>query len=151
MSDDSRRWTPEGQLGAPSQRVRDLVERARAGGQWYEVDDTTVSLVETDPDKWWAGTVFEVHLYDIPDAWVATTFGLDIAGDEDISPASSEPTCGWVSWAGNEIVMAWYSPGEDDGPKGVARVPLQIDIDEEPTDEQLAELARLIATTCFSA
>lgn len=74
--------------------VRSLVERARADGQWWVVDDGLVSFVETDEHQWWANTVYDVAFHPAPSGFTTShgaTFVLDISDYEGISPGSSSP------------------------------------------------------------
>ncbi len=77
------------------------------------------------------------------------TLLLEVSDEEPASPGSSSPWNGWVGWLDEEVTVAWRNA--EVGSQGATSVPLEFDIDAEPTDEQWARLAQLVAASCFGA
>lgn len=145
---------PRTEFGSASGSVADFVKHAEAGdGPWFDGGDGFVSFVETDKSNWWTGTMYEVRFATPEMGWSppghAATYVMDIADGEDLSPNSSSPWSGWVGWYGEKVVITWQNP--EVGVQGVSEAERPFDLDEPPTDEQWAQLARLITATCFES
>lgn len=134
-------------LGSASRRVRELVEQAQSGGRWYEVNEGTVAVVETNAEHWWSGQVYNVTFASVGGG-SAASFVLDIADDGDVSPGSSSPWDGWAGWLDGQLAVAWQN--SEINAQGADEVPLSFEVDDEPTDEQWARLARHLVEICFS-
>jgi hypothetical protein len=139
-------------FGTASSSVRGLVESAQAGEEWYESNDGDVSFVETDEELFWAGTVYDVA-FKLSDTGYgsgqAATWVMDISDDESISPGSSSPWNGWVGWEGGELTVAWQN--HEIGSQGALTSALDLELDDPPTDEQWARLARQVVKVCFTS
>ena len=111
-----------------------------------------LTIVESDPTKWWAGTAYDVQLDPVKSGWTtsyAATFVMDISDTEETSPGSSSPWSGWIGWYAGTIAIAWLNPEVET--LDVKKLSKTFEIDEVPTDEQWDALARLVITTCFES
>lgn len=109
-----------------SERVRRLKAAASETGQSTEqvhIEDWNLPIVQTCWARFTvvspgAGipledtselTAFEVGIrfaQGVPSA----TFAHDISGEDDISPGSSSPMYGWVSWNYDRLIVCWGLP-----------------------------------------
>jgi hypothetical protein len=102
----------EGNVPGASHEIRELIERAKAGGDWYLAPDeitedtfvVTVACAPFGEDSW---TAYDVSFERTGERHASFVF--DISPDEGISPASSAPWDGWAAWAGADLVLAWSS------------------------------------------
>jgi hypothetical protein len=144
--------SPRIMFGSAAPWVRSLVEEAQSGGTWYRSADGSVSLVELDEDKFWAGTVYDVA-FQLTDTGYgeggAASWVMDISEDEAISPNSSSPWNGWAGWQDDQLTVAWQNP--EVGTQGAVTTPLDFALDDHPTDEQWALLARRVTEICFTS
>lgn len=139
-------------FGKASERVQELTDSAMAGGRWYDADGSSISFVETDKEKWWSGVVYEVGFEAASTETIggfAATYSLDISQDEAISPGSSSPWNGWIGWFGESLVIAWQNTEAE--AQGAVTLDRPFEVDEQPTEEQWASLARLVTATCFES
>jgi hypothetical protein len=89
-----------------------LIERARAGGDWYLAPG---EITEGAFDVTVACAPFgeaSLTAYDVSFEWTGgrhASFILDLSSAEGISPGSSAPWDGWAAWAGADLVLAWSS------------------------------------------
>jgi hypothetical protein len=137
-----------------SPEIRELIERARAGGDWYRAPDeiaedafhVTVACAPVGEASWTA--------YDVSFAWQGrrhASFVLHSSSTEGISPASSTPWDGWAAWACADLVLAWIST--EDLAIGATTItggsPFGAE-DAERSPEAWAVLARTIALQLMS-
>ena len=99
-------------MSGASHEIRELIERAKAGGDWYLAPDditedafvVTVACAPFGDASW---TAYDVSFERMGERHASFVF--DISPDEGISPASSAPWDGWAAWAGADLVLAWSS------------------------------------------
>ena len=95
-----------------SHEIRELIERAKAGGDWYLAPDeiaddafvVTVACAPFGEESW---TAYDVSFERTGDRHASFVF--DFSSAEGISPGSSAPWDGWAAWAGTDLVLAWSS------------------------------------------
>lgn len=134
--------------------VVDLKERASTGGADYVVqrrDGDVVVTVAMDPFQ--AG---ELTAYEVDFAWVegksCAPFVFDICLYEDLSPASSSPSDGWVSWLYlPRLALAHANVETEQSDAKVVEVEdLTFGDVHDPTDDEWAAIARAITRELMS-